>query len=75
MDKKFIDVVEAVGRRLAAAITPSVVDGPDATYRNVGSLTEAVMGVTAGLMHIADALDRVADSFGDIAQAMKERTS
>lgn len=52
---------------LAQAITPlSALTGTDATGGTVGSLTEAVMGVTAGLVQIADAIS-------DLAEAVRER--
>jgi hypothetical protein len=63
------EVLEALvqaGRRIGNAITPAnVVAGHDATGGHVESLTEAVMGVTAGLAQIAEAI-------GDLAQAVRE---
>lgn len=56
-----MNIEEAV-RRLAASITPNVVGSQDATGSHVESLTEAVMGITAGLVQIANAIDRVADT-------------
>jgi hypothetical protein len=56
-----VNIEEAV-RRLAASITPNVVGSQDATGSHVESLTEAVMGITAGLVQIANAIDRVADT-------------
>ena len=61
-----VDVLHQAGltlRSVASAITP--VDAPagkDATGGSVGSLTEAVMGLTAGAMHIADAINNVAEA-------------
>lgn len=49
-------------RAIATAITPTCVTGTDASGGQVGSLTEAVMGVTAGLHAIAEAINRLADS-------------
>lgn len=52
---------------LARSITPlTAATGRDATGGTVLSLTEAVMGVTAGLVRIADAI-------GDLADAVRER--
>jgi hypothetical protein len=55
------ELVYAV-RRLGDAITPNVVGCQDAAGGHVESLTEAVMGVTAGLVRIADALEELADA-------------
>ena len=53
--------------KLARAITPlSALAGTDAAGGRVESLTEAIMGVTAGLVQIADAI-------GDLAEAVRER--
>lgn len=46
--------------RLASAITPNINGADDATGGHVESLTEAVMGVTRGLVQIAEAIERVA---------------
>ena len=51
---------------LAEAITPSgVLPGRDETGGHVSCLTEAVMGVTAGL-------HRIAESIGELAEAVRE---
>ena len=47
--------------KLANAITPTAVDGTDATGGTVGSLTEAVMGMTAALVKIAEAVEYLAE--------------
>ena len=53
--------------KLARAITPlSALAGTDAAGGRVESLTEAVMGVTAGLVQIASAIT-------DLADAVRER--
>jgi hypothetical protein len=49
-------------KRLADAITPNLVGSADATGGHVESLTEAAMGITAGLCRIADAIDGLADA-------------
>lgn len=51
---------------IAKAITPFGVGmGEDATGGKVASLTEAVMGITAGLCKVAEAI-------GDLAEAVRE---
>ena len=57
---------EGLGK-VARAITPlSALAGTDAAGGRVESLTEAVMGVTAGLVQIAEAIT-------DLADAVRER--
>lgn len=57
------DVVEQLGRRVAHAITPGdAMPGQDAMGVSVSSLTEAVMGLTAGLLAIAHAIDALAEA-------------
>lgn len=53
-------------RRIADAITPNLVGSKDAYGGHVESLTEAMMGVTGGLVQIAE-------SIADLAQAVRER--
>ena len=55
-----VDVVERLARttaRVAEAITAPAAPGHDATGGHVECLTEAVMGVTKGLEHIAEAIE------------------
>lgn len=54
-------------RRLADAISPfvGVAGGTDATGGHVECLTESVMGVTAGLVKIAEAISDLADAVRD----------
>ncbi|MGL6094604.1 MAG: hypothetical protein ACRC7O_02230 [Fimbriiglobus sp.] len=69
MTKSELWSIDGVGesiRSLAKSITPNLVPAPDAAGGRVESLTEAVMGVTAGLCRIADAI-------GDLAAAVRER--
>lgn len=47
---------------LSSSITPHNASGTDATGGTVGSLTEAVMGATAGLVKIAEAIHNLADA-------------
>lgn len=59
------DLAEKIGISLgsiADAITATGAPGTDEAGGTVASLTEAVMGVTAGLVRIADALNRIADA-------------
>ncbi len=55
--------------RVAGAITPQgSLAGEDATGGRVSSLTEAVMGITAGLVRVAEAIEGLS---GAIKQAEK----
>jgi hypothetical protein len=54
------------GRQIADAISVTAAPGKDETGGTVVCLTEAVMGITAGLCRIADAI-------GDLAEAIRER--
>jgi hypothetical protein len=63
------NIVDAVAslsystKRIANAITPGHAAGStDASGGHVESLTEAVMGMTAGLGHIAEAIESLADA-------------
>jgi hypothetical protein len=56
------DALQAIAR----AITANAVGGTDAAGGHVESLTEAVMGMTAGLIQIANAIS-------DLAEAVRER--
>ena len=56
--------VSYAGKRIARAIAADAAPGRDAAGGSVESLTEAVMGVTAGLVQIADAIGRLADAVG-----------
>ena len=67
--KQAIEDIEAAIRRLASAITPVAVPGTDAGGGTVESLTEAVMGVTAGLFAIAGAIESVAEVLRDRDEA------
>lgn len=59
------DVIGELARNVKGvceAITVTAVAGTDAAGGHVSCLTEAVMGVTAGLFQIAAALESVADA-------------
>jgi hypothetical protein len=56
------DLVNAV-HRIARAITPDdTMPGHDETGGTVMSLTESMMGITAGLCRVAEAIGRVAEA-------------
>lgn len=66
------NVVDALGSlseragRIANSIAAPVGAGRDAVGGVVASLTEAVMGVTAGLVQIADAISDLADAVREV---------
>lgn len=64
-DEEMMDAIACIGDKIGLAITASASPGEDATGGHVGSLTEAVMGTTAGLVRIADAIS-------DLAGAIRE---
>jgi hypothetical protein len=68
-DKNWIQVFESLeyrAKQIAAAITPlDAVAGEDATGGRVSSLTEAVMGVSGGLVQIADAIQSLAEAVNE----------
>ncbi len=56
-------------KMLANAITPTAAaPATDAFGGNVGSLTEAVLGTTQGLLRIAEAIDNLADAIREQKQ-------
>lgn len=63
-----VDVLASLAsgsHRIASAITPKdAAPGTDAARGSVSSLAEAVMGVTAGLFAVAEAIDRLSESVG-----------
>jgi hypothetical protein len=63
-----VDVIDDVSRsakEIALAITPAADPANDAAGGRVGSLTEAVMGLTCGLIKIAEGLESIADAIRD----------
>lgn len=54
-------------KSIAHAITPPLAGSTDASGGHVESLTEAVMGLTQSMCHIADALNNIAESIRDNA--------
>lgn len=57
-------------RALARAVTPpGAMGSTDAAGTYAESLTEAVMGVTAGLVKIADALEMIAEEMREDREA------
>ncbi len=81
-----VDVIQRLSEqtlKIASAITPQdVIAGEDAAGGRVASLTEAIMGVTAGLVRIADAIvyhsdaspniDRLSSALDGIAGAISD---
>jgi hypothetical protein len=57
---------------IANAITPSMAAGKDAAGGTIASLTEAVMGITAGLVRIADAIQEMAEAIREASSAPTE---
>jgi hypothetical protein len=58
--------------RIAEAVIPYVaVPSDDAADTTVSSLTEAVMGVTAGLCRIAEAGQAIAEAINGVAEEIK----
>lgn len=64
--EKIADAISMAGEKIAESITPFTPLGghaaEDASGGFVASLTEAVMGVTAGLFKIAGAIDALAEA-------------
>jgi hypothetical protein len=59
------DALASAGRNIAGAITAAGAPGTDASGGTILSLTEAVMGVTAGLCEVAASINRLADAVRD----------
>ena len=69
MDEEQIEDALMAIYALAGAISPNnAARGEDAAGGTVGSLTEAVMGVTAGLCRIADSVQSLACAVNDIKE-------
>lgn len=69
--QKVIESLDDLGtavEAIAFAITPCATPGKDAAGGVVASLTEAVMGITAGLFDIGSALRDVSCSLDHIAK-------
>jgi hypothetical protein len=60
--KPSLDNLAHSARMIANAIAADVAPGKDAVGGHVQCLTEAVMGITAGLCKVADSLDGIADA-------------
>ncbi len=56
-----VSISQAV-KQLADSITPVSASSIDATGGNIGCLTEAAMGITAGLVKVADAINHLAEA-------------
>ena len=74
MSKDDWDRLFDAARLLGSSITPSSAVGEDATGGSVSSLTEAVMGVTAGLCRVADAIQEAAGYLQELADHIEEPT-
>lgn len=64
-DKDFITAIDDLSdevKRVAEAITPPAMPGKDACGGTVISLTESVMGITSGLVMVAEAIQELAES-------------
>ncbi len=57
---------------VAFSITANAVSGEDATGGHVASLTEAVMGMTAALVQISDAINNVSVSIDEFTLVTRE---
>lgn len=58
---------------IANAITPTdAMAGRDASGGRIESLTEAVMGITAGLFRVAEAIEYHADLVGEVKKGERE---
>jgi len=64
--EKLDDVTGAIRAIAAAVYPPGALPGHDATGGTIASLTEAVMGINAGLIQVANSLE-------SIATAIRER--
>ena len=67
MDKQIEQELLNNIRRLGEAITPNVVGSADRSGGHVESLTEAVMGITAGLFRIAESIDGLSEAIQESA--------
>ncbi len=68
MGANIVDVIGSLAtsaKSIAAAITPPGAICQDANGGHVGSLTEAIMGVSAGLLAIAQSIDSLAGAVRD----------
>ncbi len=64
-DQNLVEVIDDLAnqaKQIAHAITAPAAPGRDAAGGTVTSLTEAVMGVTDGLVKIADAINSLAEA-------------
>jgi hypothetical protein len=67
------DIVEGINK-IASAITPrNAVGSKDAAGGFVSSLTEALMGHTAGLCQVAESLESIASAISEVAIALRSR--
>lgn len=65
MDDEQVEIIEDAITKVAHAIAANAAPGHDATGGTVASLTEAVMGITAGLCRVAESIESLADAIRD----------
>lgn len=68
LNANVVDVLDRLAsstRRISLAICDDACPGTDATGGKVGCMVEATMGVTAGLVRIADAIADLAEAVRD----------
>lgn len=62
MDNEQLEEITRAMRGVAEAITAPASPGNDASGGVIYSLTESVMGITAGLFRIAESIDNLAEA-------------
>ena len=67
-DNEMQNIADNIHKLAHAITTQNTLPGTDAAGGSVDSLTEAVMGVTAGLLAIATAIDGVSEALYDMKQ-------
>jgi hypothetical protein len=68
--EELMDTIVGAADKIADAITAPVAPGTDASGGTVTCLTEAVMGVSAALNRIADAIDGLS---GSISEGLRDQ--
>jgi hypothetical protein len=70
-EKDLADAVQSGLQRVANSITANVPGSRDETGEYVESLTEAVMGMTAALVQIANAISYLGEQVGNVVDGRK----
>jgi hypothetical protein len=65
-------IAQAINNLANAVTSVGAHGGTDANGGHVTCLTEAMMGITGGLVRIAETLDGVADAIDGLAAAVKK---